>query len=42
MELAIITEKKAISHMKVAQDIYNVLKTRASCNLYDWEETKIP
>lgn len=42
MELAIITEKHAISHMKVAQDIYNVLKTRCDCNLYDWEETKIP
>lgn len=41
MELAIITEKKAISHMKVARDIYDILKTRCSCNLYDWEETKI-
>jgi glycosyltransferase involved in cell wall biosynthesis len=42
MELAIITEKQAISHMKVAQDIYNVLKTRCNCNLYDWGEAKIP
>lgn len=42
MKLAIVTEKAALSHYKVAQDIYNALKTRVECHVYDWEEQTIP
>jgi len=42
MELAIVTEKKAFTHNKVAEDIFNVLKKYANCNIYDWEEKNIP
>ncbi len=42
MKIAIMTEQRVISHRKVAQDIYDVLKTKAECTLYDWAETNIP
>jgi glycosyltransferase involved in cell wall biosynthesis len=42
MELAIITEKAAISHYKVAQDIYNTIRGQVECSLCDWEEKAIP
>ncbi len=42
MDIAIVTEKKAISHYKVAEDIYNVLNGKAFCCLNDWEEKAFP
>ena len=42
MDLAIVTERKAFTHNKVAEDIYNVLKTRVNCKIYDWAAKQIP
>lgn len=42
-ELAIISERAAFTHWKVANDVYDVLKDKVNkCNLYDWGDKKIP
>jgi len=42
MDLAVVTEKAAISHYKVAEDIYNAVKDKTKCSLHDWEDKNIP
>lgn len=42
MSVAIITERSIMSHWKVAQDIYDVLRKKVPCTLYDWAEREIP
>ena len=42
-DLAIVSQREALSLWKVATDVHNVLKDQVdNCNLYDWEETNIP
>lgn len=41
MKLAIVSEQRAFTHWKVAVDIFEALKGKADCTLYDWGAQKI-
>lgn len=42
-DLAIVSQREALSLWNVASTVYDVLQSRVdNCNLYDWEESNIP